>query len=249
MKEFTIGIPIHNKSHMISDILWGLKDNITEEVDYIFIFDGCTDDSEKEFDHAIKDFNWNITKIRTDNIFQLLTNNLIFDTFKTENVIIFQDDMVLKDSKYLEYLKNLKNIYKDKLGIVGSRDGFEKNYSDMYGSLFSESKNRIILKSGEYREKSMINIGPIMLTQTLISKVGKFDEVYGKGSYEEMEYSLKCKNLGLINIVLGIDLLHSKHVHKIIGSKQHTSGETLSQYYGINSKIFNDRWGSVAGNL
>jgi hypothetical protein len=247
MNEFTIGIPIHNKGHMVLDIIQGLKENITEDVDYIFIFDGCTDNSEAEFDRVAQGLGWNINKIKTDNIYQLKTNNLIFDTFKTENVVVFQDDMVLKDKNYLNNLRKLKNQYKNNLGIVGSRDGFEKNYSEMYGSRFSESKGRTILEPGEYREKAMINIGPIMLTRTLITKIGKFDEIYGKGAYEEMEYSLKCRNVGLINIVLGTDVLHSKHAERVVGGIQHTDTATLMHHYGRNSKIFGERWRHIAG--
>jgi len=248
MNEFTVGVPIYNKSHMLHLIIEGFSKNILEPVDYIFIFDGCTDDSEQIFEKNKMLLKGDIRAIKTNNIFQLKTNNILMKELKTDKLIIFQDDMVLNDSNYLNNIRNIFNIYKDSLGIIGSRDGFEKGYSNMYGSYFSGS-NRIPLNNGEFKEKSMINIGPIALSKKLINTVGVFDEIYGKGSYEEMEYSLKAKHHhNLTNIVLGVDLIHDKFLNLVKGNfNVNNSSNILSNQLSLNHSVFRQRWEGLAG--
>jgi hypothetical protein len=247
MPKFTIGYSIHNKAHMIEEIVAGLANNISEEpiADYIFIFDGCTDDSEDIFDHFSKSLKGNVRKIKTDNIFQLRTNNLLMKEFNSDFLIIFQDDMVLKDRNMLNNILRIQNIYKDKLGIIGCRDGFEFGYKNMYGSPFSKS-TRKILDIGNFMEKDIVNVGPIIVTKKLISLVGYFDKIYGVGGYEEMEYSLKCKHWhNLTNVVLGIDLIHSKFEHKNTKKVKHTDADALVAQLKKNGIIFCNRWKDV----
>jgi hypothetical protein len=245
--KFTIGYSIYNKAHMMDDIIDGLSSNIREDADYIFIFDGCTDGSEEVFDSLSHNLNGNISKYKTDNIFQLKSNNMMMDKFKTEFLIIFQDDMVLQDQNFLSNIIKIYDIYNERLGIIGCRDGYEKSYSNMIGSPHSES-NREILEIGKFEERSMINIGPIILRKTLIEKVGKFDESYGVGGYEETEYALKCKyEHNLVNIILSIDIIHSKFEHKNKNKTKHTSGDLLSNQITQNNQLFRSRWYNLSG--
>jgi len=245
--KFTIAYSIFNKAHMLEEIINGLIKNINEDVNYIFIFDGCTDNSYEIFSQVSKKLKGDIKTLFTDNIFQLKTNNLMMDMFETDFLVIFQDDMVLQDKNFIKNIKKIYEIYKDNLGIIGCRDGYERGYSQMIGSPHSESR-REILQVGEFKERSMINIGPIVLTKNLINKIGKFDEIYGVGGYEETEYALKCKYVhGLTNIILSVDILHSKFEHKNKNKIKHTSGDVLSEQISRNHSIFSQRWFKYAG--
>jgi len=245
--SFTIGYPIYNKGHMIDEIINGLVDSIDHykyDIKYTFIFDGCTDNTKEEFEKErvkLKDTEY----IETDNLFQLKTNNILIKNFTTDYLIIFQDDMVLQDSNFLDNIVKIHEKYGEKLGLIGCRDGFGPGFSDMHGSEFSESR-RTPIKSGEYHEKMMLNIGPIVFTKKLAGMLGGFDEVYGKGSMEETEYSLKCGFRGLKNIVLGVDLIHSKFDHKNKNKVNHTSVKVLENSNSINRQIFRKRWSFIA---
>lgn len=240
---FTVGYPIYNKGHMIDEIVNGLVSSIDQEkydVKYTFIFDGCTDNSKEVFEKEKVKLK-NVETIDTQNLFQLKTNNILIKNFSTDFLVIFQDDMVLQDVNFLDNIIKIYEIYGDKLGIIGCRDGFGPGFSNMHGSVFSESR-RIPIKSGEFMEKMMINIGPIVFTKELVKKMGAFDEVYGKGSMEEEEYSLKCGLRGLKNILLGVDLIHSKFDHKNVNKTNHTSVPVLEHSNSVNRQIFRDRW-------
>ena len=248
MKSFTIGYPIHNKGHMVDEIINGLVNSIDQDkhdVKYQFIFDGCTDNSLEVF--KAESFRLrNVEYIETDNLFQLRTNNLLMKGIDTDFLIIFQDDMVLIDKNFIDNILKIYDIYGDSLGVIGCRDGFDSAYSNMYGSKFSESPNRRILKSGEYKERMMINIGPIVLTKETVEYMGYFDEIYDNGAYEEMEYSLKCYLNGFINIVLGVDIIHSKFDHKNKNKVTHTDSSVLKDMYRLNHTIFRERWYNIA---
>lgn len=253
---FTIGYPIYNKGHMLDEIVSGLVYSIDQnkyDIKYKFIFDGCTDDSKEVFEKERIKLK-NIETIDTSNLFQLRTNNILIKNFDTDFLIIFQDDMVLRDPKFLDNILKVYEIYGDKLGIIGCRDGFDETLSNMYGSEFSGSYQfgelyggrRIVLKSGEYKEKMMINIGPIIFTKKLVEKMGCFDETYDCGGLEEMEYSLKCTLEGLKTIVMGVDLIHSKFNHKNTKHVVHTSSDVLNAMYPRNGAIFKERWNNIA---
>ncbi len=258
--KFTIGYPIHNKSHMIDEIINGLIENIKIPTNYIFIFDGCTDNSEEIFDQLSINLKGNIRKIHTDNLFQLRTNNILMKEFDTDYLIIFQDDMVLKDVNFLDNIIKIHDVYKEELGLIGCRDGFNgiengNNYIDMISSKFSggSSINPIggkIISSGEFFERNILNIGPIIFHRKLIDLVGYFDEIYNIGSYEEMEYSLICKTkYNLKNIILGLDLIHSKFDYKLKKIVEHTSSKKLIEQYHVNNPIFTSRWSNTIKEL
>ena len=183
---FTIGYPIHNKGYMMDEIIDGLVYSIDQskyDVKYKFIFDGCTDNTKESYEKE-KNKLKNCEYIETDNLFQLRTNNLLMKDFDTDFLIIFQDDMVLKDTAFLDNILILHEKYGDQLGIVGCRDGFDAGYSNMSSAYFSESTVIVErLCSGEYREKMMVNIGPLVLTKNLVEKMGYFDEIYGNAAY------------------------------------------------------------------
>ena len=245
--KFTIAYSIYNKSHMIDEIINGLSQHINEDVDYIFIFDGCTDNTYEVFESMKHLLKGNIQIYFTDNIFQLRSNNLMMEKFNTEFLIIFQDDMVLQDNNLLKNIRKIYEIYGEQLGIIGCRDGYERGYTEMVGSPHSES-NREILPIGDFKERSMINIGPIVMRRSLIEKNGKFDEIYEIGGYEETEFALKCKyHFNLINIVLSIDIIHSKFEHKNKNKVNHTSGDQLSEQIGKNNSVFHQRWFKYSG--
>ena len=220
---------------MIDDIINGLVYSIDQSkcnVKYKFIFDGCTDNSIDVFKtESIKLKNIEYTE--TDNLFQLRTNNLLMKEIDTDFLIIFQDDMVLTDINFIDNILNVYDKYGDTLGVIGCRDGFNQSYDDMSGSKFSESTNRKIIESGDYEEKMMINIGPIIFTKEIIETMGYFDEAYDNGAYEEMEYSLKCYLKGFINIVLGVSLIHSKFDYKNRNKIRHTNSSILKDMYKV----------------
>lgn len=244
---FTIGYPIHNKSHMMDEIINGLVNNIKIPIEYIFIFDGCTDNSEEILDSMSHKLLGNVTKIHTKNLFQLKTYNLLMKEFKTDVLIMFQDDMVLKDPNFLDNIAKINEKYGDELGIIGCRDGFEKEYTHMLSSKFSGSDKHFagsrVIEHGEFHECSIINVGPIAVTRRLVDTVGYFDEIYDIGAYEEMEYSIICKyQYNLKNIILGVDLIHSKFEHKAKKEVKHTAAVELKDQYSINEPIFSNRW-------
>ena len=245
---FTIGYPIHNKGYMIDKIVDGLTRSVdsSHDVTYKFILDGCTDNSKAVLEGEMARLG-DASYIETPDLFQLRTNNILMGDFDTDFLIIFQDDMVLTDNDFLDNIVKVYDKYGDTLGLLGCRDGFDAGYSNMAGSRFSESSHREwILESGEHTERMMVNIGPIVFTQRLIKEMGLFDEVYGKGVYEEMEYSLKCHLKGLKNVVMGVDLIHSKYLRRKPPEVKHTSQDVISDMYNKNITIFRERWFEIA---
>lgn len=241
-KQFTVGYAIHNKEYMIDKITYGLVEHIEEEVDYIFIFDGCTDKSEERFEKLKGVLGCSVQTLQADNIFQVLSCNMLMQLFNTEYLIIFQDDMVLNDKEFLDNLRRIIGKYGDGFGVIGCRDGFESKFSEMVGSEFSTSERKI-LRNGEYAERSMLNMGPLVLSRRVVDNAGYFNEIYSPGAYSEIEYTLKCKlDLGLVNVVMGANIIHSKWPELLKDEKLENITTSFIEHDENSHKIFNTRW-------
>jgi hypothetical protein len=230
MKTFTIGYAIHNKDKLIPKIIEGLSKNIPNTgINYIFIFDGCTDKSYKVFYENVYKLNGTFQDFTTGNIFELNTNNMMISKFTTDFLIIFQDDMILKDRTLLNHIEGLDFIYKDKLGVIGCRDGFDVGYTNMFSSPFSGSPNSGILKHGDYREVMMVNRGPIVFNQTIKTKVGILGTEFNKsGAYSEMDYCLRCYYEGFKNIILSTEIDHIRKQNPIFSTMDEESHVVFS---------------------
>ena len=242
---FTIAYAIYNKGYMIDEIIDGLVYSMRGDIKYRFILDGCTDNSREVLEKEIAKLA-NAEYTETDDIFELATSNIFLREFDTDFLVIFQDDMVMRDKNFISNVENVYSAYGDELGLLGCRDGFDAGYSNMCGSRFSASRGRKILEPGDYCERMMVNTGPIIFMRRLLERVGYLDDIYTKGTYDDMDYSLRCYEAGLKNIVMGVDMIHDKFLYKHSGGK-HTSQDVLSDMLRINGKIFKDRWFDIAG--
>jgi GT2 family glycosyltransferase len=171
------------------------------------------------------------------NVFELYTNNKLMDMFRSDYLIIFQDDMVLRDPMLLPNLRAVISTYGRGLGVVGCRDGFGSGYSGMCSSRFSANKlTRVTLQPGQCSVVDMLNRGPIMVGRELVNRIGTLSEDYNKsGSYSEMDYCLRAKRAGLANVCMGALIDHS-----------HKTNPAFNQMDAANRSVFQQIWPEVS---
>ena len=238
---------IWNKKELIQEIVYSIITYINPySVSLLFLFDNCTDGSFEEFreyEHKLRERNYISTGLVSsrEELFEVgchyLAQDLCLET-KHKSLIMLQDDMLINQYNFIENIDKVMSTYKEQLGIIGCRDGFNTMYKNAIGSSWSEPKeNRVRdLRIGEHEEVKVINFGPVVYPFSTIEKVGFINKKF-VGYYADADYSLRCINKGLINIVLGTDMVHREsHVDK--GSKIHNGEiskkdlETFVSKYG-----------------
>jgi hypothetical protein len=206
-------------------------------VELLFYFDGNDPESItalNEHAHKLSAF-----KLYTDGspeeINEMGCHRAITDWFYNNTdfraVLIHQDDTRPNGPHLARDLNNVLDVYGDKIGYIGCRDGYDLRYNNFISSPWSTSDNaRAKLAVGEHQIRLMMNPGPLVYTRRTLEKVGTIDAAY-HAWYAWDDYALKCVQAGLTNVILGTDLIHQKYGR------------------GKDSVIYQDKGGHVAKDL
>lgn len=206
----TVGYTVFRKENLIPEIVRGIIDCFDEGDEIIFLFDDCNDNSKEVAIREFEKYNRKFIIIEPkEEQFEIKANNLILKAAANEIIVLFQDDMVCNDKNIKSKILKIMDIYKENLGLLGGRDGFnlrettfpEKAF-DKVSSWTHIQGNTVMLKEGEYAERTILNRGPIVFTKSLIEKVGYLDESFFPQWGDDMDYCFRCKYIHkLTNVV------------------------------------------------
>jgi len=203
---------------MLSWLMEGLVQNFKpEECEVLFIFDNCTDDSVAAFrslrSYWLDERGYKTTEaVSATTILEKGGHQLAIDHLKTTDcngLLVFQDDMRL-NYRIADDLAKLHAEHGEKLGLVGGRDGFDNNHNVLFGAPHSASNMRVRrLQVGEYEKIVCVNSGPIYYPRHLVDIFGGPDpDMVAFDIWEDYSYRTFFK--GFVNIVLGVDITHTK---------------------------------------
>ena len=126
--EDTISIimPIYNQGNIIANIIKGVAENISDNVkEAIFIFDGCTDNTEEEFEDVVGLFNIPVITFKLSNVNEVLSNNTGIKRSRCKYSLTIQDDCLIREKDFDKRLNgNTNAVIELKKEINGK---FEKN--------------------------------------------------------------------------------------------------------------------------
>lgn len=207
---------IWNKEQHIKHILKGINKFVDRNSFIDITFENPQDNSVGEFENLKSKYleGYNFSSLIVSEKYRLKNANNAMRRFMQSDCDFFltpQDDQWIQDSGLID---NISNIYRKEsnVGLIGLRDGFNYNFSNMISSHFSEKTGGTIrwLKSGEYAKVQAINDGAMIINKDAINRVGYFDAENFNAFYIEMDYSARCNKAGLSNFVLGAELVHIK---------------------------------------
>lgn len=241
-----------NKGGMLRWVCDGIKKSLPKGSIVDFVFDNCTDDSEKIFQTLINapadaygslrgfEVRWfsSTKKLRMPNV------NDAIERFMKSDAVLFltpQDDMKLQDPYIAQ---NLTKLYQEcaNIGIVGMRDGIipGRYYSSSHSPGGPPPTPTTYLRSGEYKLVDQVNDGPLVLSKFSVEKVGLFNCDYW-AHYHEPDYGWRAQELGLSNYVMGCEIVHEKWGCKTCGEIQQS--EIWSQEYSSHDyDLHKSRW-------
>ncbi len=235
---------IWNKQDMVEWLLEGVDRHTRNDVDLLFIFDNCTDDSITMYDRYVERLpNRKHIKIVSDKVLHEkgIHNKAI--KYAVDNdydvLTVYQDDQRMDNQTIDDFEAVISNFKcKSDIGIIGGRDGYNANHVEMVGSEWSEStliKQR--LKKGEFIEIPFVNSGPVCYTHDTMLTIGQLPD-FMSHFYLWDFYCCLCLDKGKVNGVMGTDLTHKKF-GEITDSTYYTDDNTgekdrkaLIQHFG-----------------
>lgn len=232
MKLF-VGYSIWNKVDMVVWLLDGIVRNFeADKVQLGFVFDTCDDGTVEAFnsvsnwwlvrngfkfsgetwDNQLRGTHDWSTPFQTDRpIREVGGHNRLLQMFLKSDcdmAIIAQDDQQFARPVYYDYSK-LREIYGDRLGIIGGRDGYGPSFRGMASSMWSESNTHERLPYGSYAERPYFNSGPVGYTRKLVETVGLLDDQF-TAYYVWDDYGARALAAGFQSVVLSTHIIHAK---------------------------------------
>ena len=227
MRRYMVGYGVWNKQDMIGWLIDGVAHHAPEAMHLRFVFDNCTDDSEKNFDLMHRQILYNPTpglhEMPTHTmcaskesspalIHETGIHNALIRFFRDETdydvLIILQDDQRLTGPIILR-LERLLDKCGSGVGLVGGRDGYERGLGSMIGSEWSTSSLKRRLRPGTWEARPYLNSGPLIYTRVVVTKVGGIDPAY-EHWYAWDDYCARCIRAGLTSVLLGTSIRHLK---------------------------------------
>lgn len=253
-KPISVGYVVHNKAFLIPQIIEGLKKSFSTEDEFIFLFDNCSDGSEKLEIEAKKIFPNVVTQINGgEDLFETKANNAVLKHFmegKNDTVILWQDDIICNDPRIKEKIFKIQEEVSN-LGLIGGRSGYDlistqfpempinkvsnwEHKDDQYGTR---------LEKGQFERRTFLNRGPVVFTRQLIEKAGYLDEAYYPQQFDDMDYCARCKyQYGLENIVFQCGVVSKIEWGTTRDKNSNLRRMFRGKHYKKNWNLFCSRW-------
>ncbi len=250
----TIILTVHNKEKTIKKILKYLFKSLSPLTkNLIIVIDGCTDNTSKKINQAIKELNFKkqieIEIIYTDDIWETKANNKGLRLVKTEFATIVQDDMLIKHKHWDEGLINVYRNYR--VFAVSGRSAHDFNFEkgnliikNVFGreaplgdkNIFAKLISKFLIYTGSFWIYEMIspigfrmsvNRGPLLFKVKHLKELNFFDEEFAPFELDDIDLCCRAfKKFGLLSACKPINF-------KMLGRSKSIS--SLSQKVSFNS--------------
>lgn len=203
-------MPVWNKKELTRQCLDSIFENTN--CDYrIIIIDNASDGPTQEYLNTVKNSHPDkVTLIRNQqNLGFTKAINQGMDNSSGGYVCILNNDVIVFDgwlSQMIEIAESKKAI-----GIVNPANNFgAKKPKDI--TLKQYAQNKTIGKAGQWIETATPVGFCYLIKREVINKIGKFDERFSPGYFEDTEYAIRARNSGYKSVFAkGAFVFHEEH--------------------------------------
>jgi glycosyltransferase involved in cell wall biosynthesis len=196
MKKETVSfiMPVHNQQDLVVPIARSIISNMSENIkEIIIIFDGCTDNSEDNFNTILNEFPFPPIILHAPNIFEVRATNLGFKTQTCDYSIFGQDDMLMVEKEFDQrLLKPFKIIHE--LLCVSSRDAVDviPDPNDMNMLSFINVAGRDVdTPRNIFAVRDAINRGHMCFNNVKAEKLGFMDEIFAPQNLDDVDIGMR----------------------------------------------------------
>lgn len=203
----SVNLTIHNKGFLLERVLNGIWDNMTLPYEFIICFDGCTDDSVSVFEAWNKEHQGPIVKIiYMPDVFETKANNACMRLSSGDYAIIIQDDCIVMQKGFDEYLLKPFLVYDDVFGVSGRaahnftinensqflKDGIvhDDRWCDLLGVCDLANNNQ---PADVFAVRGSCNRGPWMVDLAKMRAIGYLDESYNPLDFDEHDAAYRAR--------------------------------------------------------
>jgi len=202
METITCLLTIHNKENMLESVIQGIITNISDNViEIILVFDGCTDKSESIAESIFNKstFKGRVTKLYTDDVFELKANNHGLRYTTTDYVILIQDDMIIRE-RYFDQRMIKPFLAFDDVFAVTSQTAHNNRIIDNSVITVDSADRRLGYPRDKFGIREIANRGPLMYKVSDLSKLNFLDESFSPNSFDDHDISYRAfKELGKVS--------------------------------------------------
>jgi len=245
----SIILTIHDKDFILEKIINGLLNTVSENVkEYIFVLDGCSDNSLHIVKQMINDIKVKSIIIETPDVYETRANNAGLKIATQPYVIIVQDDQLLMeknwDTRLLRPFLEFNDIFAITARTSCSMDIYG-NWVDIiegpvgynYGKSSNTSRNHVYIGQ-------VVNRGPLMIHSEKLKILGYFDETMPglQGcddanlclkAYIEYNWRCGCYWIGYNSPLEWGSTRVGKNIEKLEKDNSINEKEFLKRYYNI----------------
>ena len=239
-------LTIHNKQHLIPDVIKGIFRNAVQPFEIICVLDGVTDNSENVLFRALSDHTNKKLKgfnvIETPDVYETKANNKGIKLAKGEYVIIIQDDCVIRDYRFDEKLTAPFRKWNDVFAVSGNcahswklndiNGGVDGNGWSKLLSHYDHA-NKTNTQKGIFYIRETCNRGPLVINRADMVKLGYFDEIFSPLDSDDHDLMYRAKKeLNKISGYVNIDV----QSEPAWGGTRDSSGKTKQWVLDANRK-------------
>jgi len=186
-------LTVHNQERIIADIFGSACSNMSPKVkEIIVIFDGCTDNSEKELEEGIAyaSMSRSVAVMYTPNLNETKANNVGLRSSSCRFSIILQDDCKILEPNFDERMLKPFRLFPSLLAVSG-RDAVDTrlvdgklDYYNCGGVDANTPRNIFSIRDG-------INRSPLMINNAKAYNLNYLDEAFAPLDSDDVDLSIR----------------------------------------------------------
>lgn len=213
-KTLSIVLTIHNKDWLIRQVINQIYQTTTGNYELVFVVDGCTDQSEHIVDNMIQNAPKNVLckKIVLPNVFETKANNAGMKSCYGDNIVIVQDDMIIKEHGWNERMSKPLSLFDDVFAVTArTAHNWEYNPNNQHEHLSVELDNcwcDVLMHTNHAHRnntprnvlaiRDSVNRGPLMMKHDVLKKLNYLDEVFDPQDMDDHDLCYRAyKELGM----------------------------------------------------
>lgn len=211
--KHSIVLTVHNKEWLIDKVVKGIVDNTVGNYELIFVFDGCTDNSQQVAIDALSNSDVDYKVLTSPNVFETKANNVGLKEATGKYVIITQDDIVIEEYGWnmrmqkpfikcddvfavsANYSHNY--IVNENSRHINMKENLDDCWCDILQSVDEASFRNI--PRDTFAVRATVNRGPLMIDLEDLKKLNYLDEIYSPQDMDDHDLMFRAyKELGKI---------------------------------------------------
>ena len=194
----SVCLSIHNQENIIEQILFGILNNMSDNVkELIIVLDGCIDATESKVISILKTLKIPNKIFYADNVWETKANNITFKNATCDYILTLQDDMLIQEKDFDKRLMNPFEVVDNVLGTTARNASNEYpageriQYYDVAGKDVNTPRNLFCIRQ-------VIVRGPMMLNHDKLKILNYLDEDFAPITCDEKDLCFRAYRKGWI---------------------------------------------------